>query len=127
MIRPAQDPRFGDYQANCAMSLGKQLGQPPREVAQQIVQRLQIDDLCLPPEVAGPGFINLRLRDDWLAQQLQQSCRDERLGVPQRMRREPTWSTTPPPTWPSRCTWATSARPSSAMRSAAPCGFSGTG
>ncbi len=81
MIRPAQDARFGDYQANCAMSLGKQLRRPPREVAQQIVAGVQIDDLCLPPEVAGPGFINLRIRDDWLAQQLRQMLQDERLGV----------------------------------------------
>src|SRR5262245_50245620 len=36
MIRPAQDTRFGDYQANCAMPLGKQLGRPPREIAAQI-------------------------------------------------------------------------------------------
>ncbi len=39
MIRPAQDPRFGDYQANCAMPLGKQLGKSPREVADKIVAR----------------------------------------------------------------------------------------
>ena len=82
MIRPAQDSRFGDYQANCAMPLGKQLGRPPRDVAQQIVQALDVDDLCQPPEVAGPGFINLRLRDDWLAEQLQQLQSDPRLGVP---------------------------------------------
>jgi arginyl-tRNA synthetase len=82
MIRPAQDARFGDYQANGAMALGKQLGCPPREVAQQIVAHLNVDDLCLPPEVAGPGFINLRLRDTWLANQLLQLQQDERLGVP---------------------------------------------
>ncbi len=82
MIRPAQDPRFGDYQANCAMPLGKQLNRPPRDVAQEIVQSLQIDDLCLPPEVAGPGFINLRLRDDWLSHHLQRLLSDPRLGVP---------------------------------------------
>ncbi len=82
LIRPAQDPRFGDYQANCAMPLGKQLGRPPRELADQIVRRLQLDDLCLPPEVAGPGFINLRLRDESLAQQLQAALRDDRLAVP---------------------------------------------
>ena len=82
LIRPAQDPRFGDYQANCAMPLGKQLGRPPREVADQIVRQLQIDDLCLPPEVAGPGFINLRLRDASLTGQLQTALRDDRLGVP---------------------------------------------
>ncbi len=83
MIRPAQDARFGDYQANCAMPLGKQLGQPPREIAQQIVSRLQITDLGLPPEIAGPGFINLRIRDDWLQQQLQDALADDRLGVAQ--------------------------------------------
>src|SRR6185436_5222747 len=58
MIRPAQDPRFGDYQANCAMPLGKQLGRAPREIAAQIVERLEIADLCQTPlEIAGPGFI----------------------------------------------------------------------
>src|SRR5256885_1256377 len=53
MLRPAQDPRFGDYQANCAMSLAKVLGQPPRTVAQAIVQRLDQGDLLEPPEIAG--------------------------------------------------------------------------
>jgi arginyl-tRNA synthetase len=81
MIRPAQDPRFGDYQANCAMSLGKQLGRSPREVAEEIVGRLEIDDLCHSPQVAGPGFINLQFRDDWLSDQLQRLLVDPRLGV----------------------------------------------
>lgn len=81
LVVPAQDPRFGDYQANVAMPLAKRLGRPPREVAQQIVRDLQVADLCDPPEVAGPGFINLRLRDDWLAAQLQQVSTDQRLGV----------------------------------------------
>ncbi len=61
MIRRAQDARFGDYQANFAMALGKQLNKPPREVAAEIVSRLDVADLCEPPEVAGPGFINLRV------------------------------------------------------------------
>jgi arginyl-tRNA synthetase len=81
MVRPAQDARFGDYQANCAMSLAKVLGRKPRDLAQEIVQRLDLGDLLEPPEVAGPGFINLRLRSDWLARQLQQLARDDRLGV----------------------------------------------
>jgi arginyl-tRNA synthetase len=83
LIRPAQDPRFGDYQANLAMPLGKRLRQPPREVAQQLVARLQVADLCEPPEVAGPGFINLRLRNGWLSEQLQRAARDARLSIPQ--------------------------------------------
>lgn len=83
MIHPAQDPRFGDYQANLAMPLAKQLGQPPRDVAAQVVERLQVADLCETPEVAGPGFINLRLRNPWLAEQLGRAVTDPRLGVPQ--------------------------------------------
>ncbi len=82
LIRPAQDPRFGDYQANLAMPLGKRLQQPPRDVAQQLVARLQLEDLCEPPEVAGPGFINLRLRNRWLSEQLQRATRDARLSIP---------------------------------------------
>jgi arginyl-tRNA synthetase len=82
MIRPAQEPRFGDYQANFAMPLAKRLGKPPREIAAFAVARTPLDDLCQPPEIAGPGFINLRLRDDWLAERLRHSIRDPRLGVP---------------------------------------------
>ncbi|MDZ7616908.1 MAG: arginine--tRNA ligase, partial [Patescibacteria group bacterium] len=81
LIRPAQDARFGDYQANMAMSLGKQLGRPPREIATEIIASLKLDDLCHPPEVAGPGFINLRIRDDGLAALLQSAAVDDRLGV----------------------------------------------
>jgi arginyl-tRNA synthetase len=81
MVKPAQDARFGDYQANCAMSLGKALRKPPREVAQEVARRLRLDDMLEPPEVAGPGFINLRLRTDWLAKQAQAVAADDRLGV----------------------------------------------
>ncbi len=83
MVKAAQDARFGDYQANCAMSLGKVLGQPPRAVAQTIVHRLRLEDLLEPPEIAGPGFINLRLRTDWLARQVRAMAEDDRLGVAQ--------------------------------------------
>ena len=71
LVLPSQDARFGDYQANCAMPLGKQLGQSPREIAQQLAHALDLADMCEPPEIAGPGFINLRLKNDWLVQQLQ--------------------------------------------------------
>ncbi len=81
LIRPAQDARFGDYQANCAMPLGKRLGQSPREVAAAIVERLDLQDICHAPEIAGPGFINLRLKDGWLAAELARRVHDERLGV----------------------------------------------
>lgn len=81
MIRVAQDSKFGDYQGNFAMSLGKQLSKPPRDVAAEAVAATQLDDLCLAPEIAGPGFINLKLRDDWLAAQLQAAAVDSRLGI----------------------------------------------
>src|SRR5437588_10611019 len=81
MVKSAQDARFGDYQANCAMSLGKALGKPPKVVAQTLVERLWLDDLLEPPEIAGPGFINLRLRTEWLARQVRATAADDRLGV----------------------------------------------
>lgn len=81
-IRQSQDPKFGDYQANFAMSLAKQHKRPPREVAAEVVGRLALDDLCLKPEIAGPGFINLRIRDDVLATRLAAAIGDPRLGVP---------------------------------------------
>ncbi|NQV25632.1 MAG: arginine--tRNA ligase [Rhodopirellula sp.] len=81
MIRSSQDPKFGDFQANCAMPLAKTSGVAPRELAQQIVDQVQLDDLCETVEVAGPGFINLKLRTDWLEQQARQIVSDERLGV----------------------------------------------
>src|SRR5262245_1911284 len=81
-VRASQDPKFGDYQANCAMPLGKRLGKPPRDVAGEIVRRLEIADICEPPEIAGPGFINLRLRIDWLGQQATAALADPRVGVP---------------------------------------------
>jgi arginyl-tRNA synthetase len=81
MIRRSQDAKFGDYQANLAMPLGKRLGRPPREVAQELVARLEVDDLCAAPEIAGPGFINLRIKDCWLVERLTAALADPRLGV----------------------------------------------
>ncbi|HYV36219.1 MAG TPA: arginine--tRNA ligase [Gemmataceae bacterium] len=81
MVKPAQDSQHGDYQANCAMSLAKPLGKKPRDVAQEIIDRLPLGDMLEKPEIAGPGFINLRLRNDWLAKQLQTMAADDRLTV----------------------------------------------
>ncbi|MFH1924108.1 MAG: arginine--tRNA ligase, partial [Planctomycetota bacterium] len=83
LLRPSQDVRFGDYQANFAMPLGKRLKRPPGEVAAEIVERVELADFCLPPEVAGPGFINLKLRDDWIAGRLAEAVPDPRLGISQ--------------------------------------------
>ncbi len=81
MVRPTTDPKHGDYQANCAMPLSKLLNQSPRWVAEQLVQRLQLDDLCVPAEIAGPGFINLKLKDSFLCKKAVELLVDPRLGV----------------------------------------------
>jgi arginyl-tRNA synthetase len=82
MIRPTADASHGDYQANCAMPLSKRLSATPREIAARLVARLDVDDLCEPPEIAGPGFINLRLRDSFLIAALHGMLGDERCSVP---------------------------------------------
>jgi len=82
LVRPTQDPRFGDFQANVAMGLGKRLGKKPREVAEAIAGALDVADLAAPPTIAGPGFINLRLDDRHIARLAGEAVRDARLGVP---------------------------------------------
>jgi len=81
ILVPASNPKFGDYQANGAMALAKPLKEKPRAIAQKIVAHLDVTDICEPPEIAGPGFINLRLRTDYLEAQLKAIEGDERLGV----------------------------------------------
>ena len=80
-IRPSQDPKFGDFQANFAMPLGKKLGKAPRDVAAEIVANLEYADFLEAPEIAGPGFINLRVKTDYLASLVQREATDDRLGV----------------------------------------------
>src|SRR5262245_11652960 len=77
LIKPTTDPKLGDYQANMAMKIGKELGKQPRDVAKEIVQRLELGDMLETPEIAGPGFINLRLKNVWLAKGLQKLAGDE--------------------------------------------------
>jgi len=81
LLRRSQQERFGDYQANVAMSLSKRLGPNPREVAAAIVANLDVADLCETVEVAGPGFVNLTLRADYLGGELGATAAEERLGV----------------------------------------------
>ncbi len=80
-IRPAQNPKFGDYQINAAMSLAKVLKSQPRQVAQQLVDALELDDWAEPPQIAGPGFINITLRDEALGKLAGELAADERLGL----------------------------------------------
>jgi arginyl-tRNA synthetase len=82
-LRPATRPQFGHYQSNVALRLANSEGKPPREIAARIIAQLEIADLCEPPEVAGPGFINFRLRTEVLAQAVTDQLTDPQVGVPQ--------------------------------------------
>ena len=77
----ASDPRFGDYQTNAALILGKQRNENPRVLAEKIVAHFVTDDLCEPPAVAGAGFINFTLRPAAVAEKTMEVLRDDRLGV----------------------------------------------
>ncbi|MHC4121400.1 MAG: arginine--tRNA ligase [Planctomycetota bacterium] len=70
IVKPAKDAKFGDYQANGVMGLAKKLKTNPRKLAEQVVENLDLGDICERPEVAGPGFINLRLKPAFLADRL---------------------------------------------------------
>ncbi|HLW35038.1 MAG TPA: arginine--tRNA ligase, partial [Chthoniobacterales bacterium] len=80
-LTQATDPRFGDYQTNAALILGKQRGENPRAVAEEILKHLDVADLSEPPSIAGAGFINFKLRADAVAKAAVQLFADERLGV----------------------------------------------
>ena len=66
IVRSSTDAKFGDYQANGVMGLAKKLKTNPRKLAEEVVNNLDLGDICEGPEVAGPGFINLRLKTDFL-------------------------------------------------------------
>jgi len=82
MVKCATDAKFGDYQANGIMAAAKKLKTNPRKLAEDIVRQLDLADICQPPEIAGPGFINLRLRTGFLADRLLRINADTaRLGI----------------------------------------------
>ena len=80
-LTQATDPRFGDYQTNAALVLGKQRSENPRAVAEKILQHLNAADLCESPTVAGAGFINFTLLPGAVANKTAELFTDERLGV----------------------------------------------
>ncbi|HSG60385.1 MAG TPA: hypothetical protein VLA24_02995, partial [Pseudomonadales bacterium] len=71
MVAPSKKAGFGDYQANGAMGAAKKMGTNPRQLASDIVAALDLSDMARQLEIAGPGFINIHLKPEWLATQLQ--------------------------------------------------------
>ncbi|OBX03919.1 arginyl-tRNA synthetase [Gallibacterium genomosp. 3] len=78
LVRPSNKVQFGDYQANGIMAAAKKLGVPPRDLAQQVVNQLELGDLIEKVEIAGPGFINIFLNPAWLAAQSDNMLADEK-------------------------------------------------
>ncbi len=81
-VVPTADESFGDYQCNACLALAKQLKQPPRTVAQAVVNAAGLPPPIQKIDIAGPGFLNLTLNADWLAERLALVQSDERLGTP---------------------------------------------
>jgi arginyl-tRNA synthetase len=79
LLRPGNPERGADFQANLALSLGKRVGRDPRELAAELVAQIDVADLAGPPDVSGPGFVNFRLRDDWIAGAVAATAADPRL------------------------------------------------
>jgi arginyl-tRNA synthetase len=82
-LTQASDARFGDYQTNAALILAKQRGENPRDLAQRILDHLEVSDLCDQPQIAGAGFLNFILRPEAVAAKTTELLKDDRLGVPQ--------------------------------------------
>ena len=81
VVTASQDLRYGDYQSNAAMALAKTVRRNPRELAQAVVTRLG-DMVEAEVSMAGPGFINFRIRAEEYARRMVEMLGDERLGVP---------------------------------------------
>ena len=82
-MRPATKPQFGHFQSNVALRLAKAEGRPPRDVAADLITRIDVADLCEPLEVAGPGFINFRIRSEVLARAASDLLADPHTGIDQ--------------------------------------------
>jgi len=81
VVMAATRPEFGDYQVNGVMPAAKKLGKDPRQLAESVVRAVTADDLAESFEIAGPGFINIRLKPGALAERLGEALADDRLGI----------------------------------------------
>lgn len=81
LIKQSTKVQFGDYQANGIMAVAKKLGQQPRQFAENVLTKLELSDIAEKIEIAGPGFINIFLKSNWLAKLNEQALIDEKLNV----------------------------------------------
>lgn len=81
LVRQSGKPEFGDYQANGAMGAAKKLGMNPREFAQKILENADLNGIADKLEIAGPGFINIFLNPEWLAENTNSSLQAVNFGI----------------------------------------------
>ncbi len=81
LVGPSAKPEFGDYQANGVMAAAKALKTKPRDLAETLLAHLDLSDLAESIDIAGPGFINITLKADWLGERLTAAADDERLTI----------------------------------------------
>jgi arginyl-tRNA synthetase len=79
LVRPCPDPRFGDYQSNALMALAKARKMNPRQLAAEVLAKLDVSEICEKVEIAGAGFLNFRLQKSALVQTLRTAARGEHL------------------------------------------------
>lgn len=80
-VRQSAKVQFGDYQANGVMSIAKTLGKPPRQVAEAVIANLDLTGIASKVEIAGPGFINIFLDPQFLANSVDAAVASDRVGV----------------------------------------------
>ena len=83
VVQVSGRPEYGDYQANGVMGAAKARKMNPRQLATEVVAKLNLEGIASKIEIAGPGFINITLAPAYLAAQVQHALADSRLGVPQ--------------------------------------------
>ncbi|HHH3214478.1 TPA: arginine--tRNA ligase [Morganella morganii] len=81
IVKQSAKAQFGDYQANGVMAAAKKMGMPPRQLAEKVIELLDLDGIAEKTEIAGPGFINIFLSPDWLTTQLETALADDKLGL----------------------------------------------
>ena len=103
LLQAASRPEFGDYQANGVMAAAKRAGRNPQEVAQQVIDALDLTDIAQDLSIAGPGFINITLAPQFIAQQARHQDTAPNVTA--------WWSIIRGRTWQKKCTSATCAAP----------------
>ncbi|EGT3623638.1 arginine--tRNA ligase [Morganella morganii] len=81
IVKQSAKAQFGDYQANGVMAAAKKMGMPPRQLAEKVIELLDLDGIADKTEIAGPGFINIFLSPAWLTAQLETALADDKLGL----------------------------------------------